>query len=265
LSLVGLVRAPGSDLAACELTFREREPIDLDRARRQHADYVAALRALGVEVRVLPPLRGHPDGCFVEDPAVVLDGLAVLTRPGAASRRGEVAALGDALAEHRPVVRMESGTLEGGDVLRIGDTLHVGLSTRTDRAGIEELARLVAPHGVGVEAVRVRGALHLKTAVTWLGGDVLLANPAWVDLVPFGRRRVISVAAEEPFGANALRVGEALLVSASAPRTAERVAGLDREVHAVDIAEFHRAEAGLTCLSLIFRAPGPAERRGPLS
>lgn len=250
---MGLVRTPGPDLSACELTYCEREAIDLERALRQHADYVASLAALGVEMRVLPPLDGYPDACFIEDPAVVLDDVAVLTRPGAPSRRGEVPALRSALADYRPVVELESGTLEGGDVLRVDDTLYVGLSSRTDAAGIEELARLVAPRGLRVEGVRVRGALHLKTAVTWLGDGVLLANPEWVNVAPMGGFRVIEVDPREPFGANALLVGESLLMSAAAPRTVERIAVLERDVRVAEIGEFHRAEAGLTCLSQIFR------------
>ena len=236
------------------MTHLEREPIDVDRALAQHADYVAALESCGAAVRVLPPLKGHADACFVEDPAVVLDEVAVMTRPGPTSRRGEVATLARELAKQRPVRHIESGSLEGGDVLAIDGTLFVGRSTRTDDAGIGALRALVTEFGIDVVPVDVKGALHLKTAVTWLGDDTIVANASWVDLEPFGRFRVIEIDAAEPFGGNVLRIGGSIVASTAAPRTSESIAATGRDVVAVDISEFHRAEAGLTCLSLVFEA-----------
>lgn len=247
-----IVRTPGPELAQCELTHLERRPIDVNRALAQHADYVSALESCGAAVNVLPPLEGHADACFVEDPAIVLDDVAVMTRPAPASRRGEVATLARELATQRPVRRIESGSLEGGDVLAIGKTLFVGRSTRTDEAGIEALRALVAEFGIGVVPVEVKGALHLKTAVTWLGDDTIVANAGWVDLEPLRAFRKIEIDADEPFGGNVLRIGDSLVVSTAAPRTSESIAATGRDVVAVDISEFHRAEAGLTCLSLVF-------------
>lgn len=252
--LEALVRPPGPELAQCELTHLARQPIDLDRAAEQHAAYCAALESLGVRVRVLPPLPGHPDACFVEDPALVLDEVAVLTRPRPASRRGEVAALEPLLAELRPLERIEGQrTLEGGDVLAIEDVLYTGLSARTDHAGMKELAHRVLEHGLRVKALHVRGALHLKTAVTWLGGEELLANPNWVDLRRAPDFRVLEVDPREPFGANVLKVGQRLLASTDAPRTLERLVARGYDVLPVDLSEFHKAEAGPTCLSLLYR------------
>jgi dimethylargininase len=254
-----LVRPPGPELARCELTHLARAPIDTERAAEQHAAYAAALESLGVRVRRLTPLAAHPDACFLEDPALVLDDVAVLARPGVLSRRGEVAALAPVLAELRPLERIEGArTLEGGDVLEIDGVLYPGLSARTDHAGMKELAHRVLGWGLRVKAVDVRGALHLKTALTWLGDDVLLANPDWVDLTRMRGFRVLAVDPREPFGANVLKVGRRLVVSAAAPRTNELLVAQGHDVLPVELSEFHKAEAGPTCLSLLYRAPTPS-------
>lgn len=249
---LALVRPPGPDLADCELTHLDRVRIDPHRAALQHAAYTETLRRLGVEVLALAPLEGYPDACFVEDPALALPGRAVLTRPGAPSRRGEVEDLGRALAPLLPVEQLDAGTLDGGDVLQLPDRILVGLSTRTDRAGVDALARIARRP---VVAVPVRGALHLKTVLSWLGGDRLLADPAAVDPAHLEGFEVHHPHPDEPAGANVLKVGGDLVVSAAAPRTADRLDALGASLHPVDIGEFHKAEAGLTCLSLLV---GPA-------
>src|SRR5215207_11281274 len=161
--IVALTREPARSLDACELTYREREPIDAGVAARQHRGYCEALRECGARVVVLPAVEGLPDSVFVEDTAIVLDEVAVLTRPGVGSRRGEVRSIEPEVARLRPVVRVEPpATLEGGDVLRLGRTLYVGLSPRTNAEGAAALGRLVAPHGYEVVTVEPRGCLHLK-------------------------------------------------------------------------------------------------------
>lgn len=256
-----LTRCPAPTLADGELTFLDRQPIAIDRAEQQHAAYRAALAAAGLEVVTLPAVAEYPDSVFVEDVAVVLDEAAVLTRPGAASRQGEVDLIAPALSRFRPVVPLAPSpgvptpttpiTLEGGDVLRLGRRLFVGLSSRTNAAGVEALERIVAPLGYAVVPVPVTGCLHLKTGVTALDDATLLANPAWVDLTPFADLEILPVPAEEPWAANTLRHGRTLLVSAAFPRTADLLARRGLSPLPLDISELAKAEAGLTCLSLL--------------
>ena len=185
---------------------------------------------------------------------MVLEEAAILPRMGARERRPESDSLAAALAPHRELVRLDDppdATLDGGDVLHVGDTLYVGWSGRTNHAGLRAFAHLVLPYGYKVKAVEVRGCLHLKTACTWLGDELLLVNPRWVRLGRVRGLRALAVDPAEPFAANALRVGDTVLLQASCPRTAERVAAAGYDVRTLDISEFARAEAGLTCLSLI--------------
>lgn len=265
-SPVAVVRQPAPSLAShCELTFLERSGIDFDLLQRQHAAYRDALATAGAEMIVLDAIESLPDSVFVEDAAVVLDEIAILTRPGTASRQPEPDAVADALRPYRrDLARIVApGTLEGGDVLRVGRTLYVGLSTRTNRAGIEQLAALVARHGYAVVTVETPGSLHLKTACTALDDDTVLLNPAWLDIGPFHDFRILAVDPDEPFAANVLPVGDARIVNAAFPRTRALVdahctrAGL--RAIAVDIGEFGKAEAGLTCMSLVFGSGGRTE------
>ncbi len=255
---IAIVRRPAPTLAdRCELTFLARSAIDFAMLERQHAGYRAALTEAGAEVVTLDAIDAHPDSVFVEDAAVVLDGVAVLTRPGVASREAEPEAIAPALAAWRPLQRIEApGTLDGGDVLRIGRRLFVGLTTRSNRAGIARLAALAEPFGYTVTPVAVPGSLHLKTACTALDDETLLLNPAWIDPAAFAGFRILTVAAEEPFAANVLPIGDARIVNAAFPRTRERIeafcAGAGLRAIATDISEFGKAEAGLTCLSLVF-------------
>ena len=251
---LAIVRSPGPGLAECELTHLERARIDAALAAEQHAAYARVLGELGLEVMTLEPLDGFPDACFVEDPAIALPDRAVLTRPGAVSRRGEVAALGRVLEELVPVEQVEAGSLDGGDVLQLPDRILVGLSTRTDRAGIEALGRIARRPVFGVP---VRGALHLKTVMSWLGRDRVLVEPSALDLDVEGLHglQVVEADRDEPAGANVLKVGDELVVSEAAPRTADQLQAMGLSLHPVDISEFHKAEAGLTCLSLLI---GPA-------
>jgi dimethylargininase len=250
--LTAITREPARSLEACELTYVSRQAIDPARLAAQHRAYRRALEECGARVLTLPAAEGLPDSVFVEDTAVVLDELAVLTSPGVASRRAEVSLMEPELARLREVARVEPpATLEGGDVLRAGRRLYVGLSPRTNRAGVEALGRLAAPHGYEVVSVAVRGCLHLKTACTFVDGETLLLNPAWADAADFEGCEALAVHPEEPWAANTLRVGPALFVSAAAPRTAERLARRGHDVRPLDVSEFAKAEGSLTCMSLI--------------
>lgn len=246
-----LVREPSPRLAEALLTFQDRRPIDLDRATRQHDAYRRLLAGLGLEVVVGPAAPDHPDGVFVEDTAVVIDDLAVLTRPGALARRAEPATLGPLLGDRGlTVVRLEPpARLDGGDVLAVDDVVYVGLGARTDAGGAAQLATAIAGRQRRVVEVPVSSALHLKTAVTALPDGTLLGTPDRFDIGPFDGRRLIT--APEPSGANVLVVGDTVVVAASAPRTAATIAARGVDVEVVDIGEFEKAEAGLTCLSVL--------------
>ena len=252
---IAITREVSPALARCELTYLERCSIDLDLARQQHARYEACLAELGCTVVRLPAEADFPDSVFVEDTAIVLDELAVLTRPGVASRRGEVASVATALAPYRRCVSIEApATLDGGDVLVVGRDVFVGLSSRSEARAIEQLRGLLEGDGYRVTGVTVTGCLHLKSAVTQVGPDLLLVHPGWVNGVVFPGLRTIEIDPREPFGANALLVGSAVVYPAEHPRTAERLAAAGIEVRLVDASELAKAEGGVTCSSLILSA-----------
>src|ERR1044071_6467034 len=253
--IVALTREPARALDACELTYRGREPIDARVAAAQHRGYCEALEACGARVVTLPAVDELPDSVFVEDTAVVLEEIAVLTRPGVESRRGEVSLIEPTGARLRRGVRVEPpATLEGGDVLRLGRALYVGLSPRTNAEGAEALRRFAAPHGYEVVTVEPRGCLHLKTGCSALDEETVLINPDWVDAGVFRGREVVPVDASEPWAANVLRVAGSVCVSTAFPRTAEMLS-TRYDVRPVEVSEFAKAEGGLTCMSLLFRQP----------
>ena len=250
--MIALLREVSPSLAACELSFLERAPIDVERARAQHAHYAAELTALGVSVEWLEPLPENADAVFVEDTAVVLPEVAVITRPGVASRRTEVESVAASLAGHRPLKRIVApGTLEGGDVVRIGRNLYVGASGRSNAAGIEQLRAALAPFGYRVASVGMRDCLHLKSAATFIAPDILLVNQAWVDPKVFDARSVVEVDEGEAFAANTLTVEGVTLLSAAFPRTEERLRKAGVTTRALDVSELQKAEAALTCMSLL--------------
>jgi dimethylargininase len=241
-------------LGACELSFLERVTIDVDRALAQHRAYVAALEALCVAVEALPPEPDLADATFVEDPAIVLDELAIICRP-VASRRPEVPSIAAAVARWRALVHIdEPGTLEGGDVLVVDRRVFVARSQRSNAAGIAQLAELVAPHAYTVEPVDISGCLHLKSAVSHLGDGAFLVNPTWIDAGVFAPRASIDVDPAEPFAANTVSFDGTVLMPASAPRTIDRVRAMGFEVVPVAVDELEKAEAGLSCMSLRFFA-----------
>ncbi len=237
----------------CELTFVERQPIDLLKACDQHRAYEQLLERIGARVHSLPAEPDLPDSMFVEDPAIVLDELAVIFPLGTESRRPEAASLAKALIPFRKLAYITApGIIEGGDVLRIGRTLYVGLTKRTNPEGIRQLAAIVGPHNYKVIAVPVSGCLHLKSAVTYLGRNYLLANIAWFDSTFFDRYEWVDVAPEEPHAGNALALGDTVIFPASFPQTRARIESSGFHVTPLDISELQKAESGLTCSSLLF-------------
>jgi dimethylargininase len=254
--LTAITRAVSPALAKCELLFVSRQPIDLNKACAQHRAYEALLGRLGAHVISLPAEPALPDSMFVEDPAVVLDELAVILPLGTESRRPEAVSLSQALAEFRKLAYVTlPGTMEGGDILRIGRKLFAGVSSRTNGEGIRQFDAILKRHGYETVPVRVTGCLHLKSGVTFIGRNTLLANRAWIDTGPFAGYDWIDVASEEPHAANALALGGTVLFPASFPRTRARLESSGFHVTSLDISELQKAESGVTCSSLLFDAP----------
>lgn len=247
-------RAVSPRLPECQLTHLQRVPIDAAKAAEQHAAYERALSDAGFEIVRLPELADDPDAVFVEDTALLLDGHAVITRPGAASRIGETESTASGLAGEFELHRIETGFLDGGDVLCIGRTLYVGLSTRTDAAGINSLAQLAAPIGYRVIQAELRDCLHLKTGATFAGPDasgtpVLLYHQDSVDPAQF--EGVEPLAVDKAPAANCVRAGDRLIMPAGNPHTAARLRDRGFHVVEVDVSELQKAESGVTCMSLI--------------
>jgi dimethylargininase len=253
--LTAITRAVSPAIVHCEISFIDRRPIYLAMAQKQHHAYEKLLEKLGARVISLPAEPALADSMFVEDPAIVLDELAVILPLGTDSRRPEAASLAKALSAFRKLEYVNlPGTLEGGDVLRIARKLFVGLTRRSNAEGIRQLAAILAPHHYEVIAVPVTGCLHLKSAVTHVGGNTLLANRTMFDATPFAGYDWIDVDPTEPHAANALAMGEAIIFPASFPRTRARLEARDFHVAPLDISELQKAESGLTCSSLLFHA-----------
>ena len=249
-------RALSPKFSECELTHLERQPIDVAKAKAQHSYYERILEEAGLDVIRLPDLPAHPDGVFVEDTALLLGGHAVITRPGVASRAAETVSTEAGLAGHFEIHRIDRGFVDGGDVLRIGKVLYVGLSSRTDEAGIEELRAATRPLGFDVVQAELSGCLHLKTGATFAGSDgagvpVLLYHAASIDPAQFASVEPLAVHESEPAAANCLRIGGRLILPSGNPRTAELLRRRGFDVVEIDVSELQKAESGLTCMSLI--------------
>lgn len=253
--LIALTRGVSARMRECELQDLTRQEIDIQKAIEQHRNYQRCLADLGAQIVEVPAEPLCPDCVFVEDPVVVVDQVAVMTRMGAASRRMEGERIAEALSRYRPLLQItEPATLEGGDVMRVGQTLYVGLSRRTNQDGIRQLDELLSPFGYDVVPVPVRGCLHLKSGCCYLGGQTILANREWIDMTVLRDFRIIDVPAEEPRGANVLRIGETLLLPASFPRTRELLSRAGYQLMTVDVSELEKAEGAVTCTSVPFES-----------
>jgi dimethylargininase len=252
--LIAITRQISPRFTECELTHLDRQPIDLDLARVQHHQYEAALREIGCEVITLPPESDLPDSVFVEDAALVFDEIAVTTRLGADSRKPEVESIARALSPYRTLQFIQPpGTLDGGDVLRVGKIVYVGLSSRSNRSAAEQLQSRLAPYSYIVKDVEVTGCLHLKSAVTQVSEDTLLINPAWIDRSIFGDMRFIEVDEGELSAANAVWIDDTVIYPSSFPKTQRRLEEHGVKLKIVDATEVAKAEGAVTCCSLIFR------------
>jgi dimethylargininase len=253
MPLTAIVREVSSIINDCELSFHARQPIDVAKAREQHQASQDCLAELGVRIVSLPAEPDLPDAVFVEDPAVVVDEVAIISNMGAPSRRPEATSLANALSRYRPIKFLaEPATLDGGDVLRIGRSIFVGLSRRTNREGLDQLSDLLGPYGYRVKPVEVRGCLHLKSACCHVGNDTVLVNRSWIDVEPLAGYELLDVPEEEPAAANALPLNDVVIMPASFPKTRALLESRGFSVRAIDVSELQKAEAGVTCTSLIF-------------
>lgn len=231
-----------------------RTRIDADLAAQQHQQYQAVLSSLGCELATLPAEPNLADSVFVEDTAIVLDELAVLCRPGVESRRPEVRSVEDLLQKYRTIASIQPpGTLDGGDLLHIGNVIYVGLSTRSNQSGFDQLSGIVAGYGFSVKTVEVTKCLHLKSAISAVAPDLLLLNPDWIDGSAFSGYELIEVDREETHAANALLVGQRVVYPSSFPHTMKKLVARGIDVISVDISELQKAEGAVTCCSLIFK------------
>ncbi len=249
---VAITRPVSNTIAECELTHLARSPIDISEAQKQHKNYKQTLKKLGYSILNLPAAHDLPDAVFVEDIAIVLPEIAILTRPGAVSRRPELKSIKPTLSKFRELARIKSpATLDGGDVLVSLKKIFVGLSNRTNTAALAQLSDITKPFGYSVTGIPLKKCLHLKTAVTKLSNKHLLLNPEWVDAELFEGFRTTEIHPAEPFAANVLSIGNDVICSASCPLTAQNLEDLGCKVVSVDQSELAKAEAGLTCCSVL--------------
>ncbi|NNE68560.1 MAG: dimethylargininase [Pyrinomonadaceae bacterium] len=249
--LTAITRKPAQSVNDCELSFVERQMVSYEVACEQHDQYERVLERFGCRVVTLPPLEDYPDSVFVEDTAVVLDEVAILCSPGAESRRGEVDSIEKELSEYRETARISPPSfIDGGDVLTVGKTILIGNSGRTNRAGFESFSSIAGRFGYSTENVEVNSVLHLKSAVSALDDETVLLNPAWLDVAHFKDFNILEVC--EELAADHLRLGQDLVASSSYPDTLQAVRDAGYKVTEVDISEFEKMEAAVTCMSLVF-------------
>ena len=250
---MAITRPVSRSIDDCALSFQTRQPIDVAKASAQHRAYQDCLSTLGVQIVSLPAEPDLPDAVFVEDPAVILDEVAIISIMGAPSRRPEVPSIAVELSRYRPIKQLvEPATLEGGDVIHVGRSVFVGLSQRTNREGFRQLRDILRAYDYQVEAVDVDGCLHLKSACSYIGNNSILINRSFVDPEQFRGFDLIDVAEEEPAGANALLVNDVVIIPASFPKTRALLEQRGYCVRTIDLSELQKAEAGVTCTSLIF-------------
>lgn len=254
--MIAITRAVSDAIGQCELTHVAREPIDLERARAQHQAYEQTLEtAAHCQVVHVAPAPDLPDAVFVEDTAIVVPEVAIITRPGAASRRPETAGVEEVLRRYRDVRSIDApGTIDGGDVVVAGRRVFIGRSSRTNAAGIAQVRRILYPFGYNVADVEVRGCLHLKSAATAVAEGRLLVNPAWIPAGAFDDIELLEIDPREPNAANILKAGDSYIYSSAFPRTADVLRRHGLALNIVDMSELAKAEGAVTCCSIILAA-----------
>jgi dimethylargininase len=255
MELTAITRQVSASINDCELSFHGRQRIDVAKAIAQHKAYQECLAELGARIVSLPAQPGLPDAVFVEDAALVVDEVAVITNMGAPSRRAEAKSLAKTLSQYRPLKFLtDPATLDGGDVLRVGRKVFVGLSRRTNRSGIKQLSDLLGPYDYQVQPVEVKSCLHLKSACSYIGNGTILVNRSWVDAEQLRGFELLDLPAEEPAAANALLLNNVVILSASFPKTRALLENRGFSTWIIDVSELQKAEAGVTCCSLIFNS-----------
>jgi len=248
-----IIRSISPKMADCELTHLERHPIDLQLAISQHEIYENTLGQLGYHIIRAEAAPQLPDSVFVEDCVVVVDELAILTHPGAESRRAEVEGLEAVLKPYRKLYFIQPPSIiDGGDVLVIGKQIWIGLSNRSDKSGVEQFRNIVTPYNYSVEGIHVTGCLHLKSAVTQVAEKTVLLNPDWIDANIFKDFKIIKTHPDEPHAANALLLNKTVLFPKAYPLTAKRLMNAGIKIIQLDNSEVIKAEGALTCCSVIF-------------
>ena len=248
-----LVRGLPSTYEKCLTSLDPEVPIDLSLARRQHRSYCETLGTLGLELVWVEPDDGFPDCCFVEDPAIVIGDTAIISRLGAPSRAGEEVAVREALRPFKKIRKISGpGSLEGGDVLLVEDKIYVGLTTRTNQSGLEQLRTLVSELGFKVTPVETARGLHLKSSCTYLGNGYVAMVPGRVQEGTFSEYNTIEVPPEEAPAADCLRVRDRVLVLEGYPATKRRIEAEGFDTISLEMSEFEKCEGALTCLSIVF-------------
>lgn len=251
---IAITRKVSPSIQRCELTHLRREPIDFELVVKQHEQYETCLKESDCKVHQLPYEPDLPDSVFVEDTAIVLDEAAVITRPGAPSRRPETRAVSECLKSYRTLYRINPpGTIDGGDVLCVNHKLYIGMSGRTNPDSVEQLIQCVIPLGYDMACVPVHGCLHLKSAVSQVADDTLLINRNWVDARFFAGLNLIDVDPSESFAANALLIHQTVIYPMAFPKTRRRLEEKGIRVKEVDVSELAKAEGAVTCCSLIVK------------
>ena len=250
--LIAITRDVSPRFNECEITHIERSPIDVHIARAQHHTYVQALKELGCAVLELPAEDDLPDSVFVEDTAVILRDVAILTRPGADSRKPETDSIASALAPYREIVRIQPpATVDGGDILVLGKKIYVGMSSRSSLAAVTQMNNLLGKYGYETQGVELHDCLHLKSAVTRVDDETLLINRKWVDVENFEGRKLIDIDPSEPFAANCLPINNMIIYPTAFPKTTSRLEASGYQVQPVNVDELAKAEGAVTCCSLI--------------
>lgn len=252
--LIALTHTVSPKITEGEVTFIDRQTVSYDLALQQHDAYCKALKDCGAEVKKLSVNLDYPDSCFIEDTAIVLDEIAIITSMGIASRQREPEAIIPELAQYREIIHIElPAKIEGGDVLQVGRRLYVGVSRRTNIQGCHQLARILKQWNYEVVPVELKNCLHLKTACTAIDEETILLNPRWVAPETFSDYKVLSIPEEEKWAANTIRIKNTILLQHGFPRTFELLDKNHNSLEILDISEFRKLEAGLSCLSIIFQ------------
>ncbi|PLX91554.1 MAG: N(G),N(G)-dimethylarginine dimethylaminohydrolase [Desulfuromonas sp.] len=248
-----IVRTPGRSMV-CGISAANLGTPDYEKALAQHREYIDALEGCGLQVQVLDADEGYPDSTFVEDVAVLTAHCAVITRPAALSRTGEIESIRPVLQQHFARIEqiMAPGTLDGGDVMQVGDHVYIGLSQRTNLSGAEQLIAILLRYGVAASIVPVTEFLHLKTGVTWVGGNRLLAAGEFITRPEFAHCNILPVDATDAAAANCIRINDSILMPFRFPQVRARLEPLAARIIEIDISEYAKLDGGLTCLSLRF-------------